>query len=685
MEDFSEDRIDETVQHGQKNQRTAQRIRNWCKNARISRSGGVGFIEELTGVPIGHMGVECDHAPADGVHCWDLEDAAINFYLSNCKGCDQRIPGAGPTIEPLIQRFEEREKKRQRIESAHNAEEARHRAEQIHEVERLRVSGDDLSSQIVDLLVAIIEGREDGSAETLVELASLAPEAFASDIVEYLKAQVVGGNSRLETPAMHTILRLPLSEDVKRKLAVKTFSRYGTDTSIANYLEKAACDLSGEDVNSVLANLGVLAFPFGGFPVVHREPRPAPLLAIATHHSTSVEEVLREWLGSENDSLIHSAFRVIAVLAIHHSEIVKPFVRGVLAKLLRRDILLPSLDEYSGSDRLHVLRGAAVRLFCSFPTNADSDLQSLLVGANQTALSEAERVYSGVLDYERSDSACDLGQAKEMAFNRTLWMAVDHPDRTMSSDAVHFFSYVRADLLPIATNCLDTILGAAAILSDKVNDEESANMIDVPTTGLEELSRFQVRNSIRSLQSNLFDWAFQAAIHQGLNGVQRVLEFYEALPESEAETRALVVEHMGELMTSTKAVNAVLPYLYGALTSQEAQIRGSAARTIGDMPHEVRRDLPELIFEVYVVLLNDPKVYVHQRAVRALRVQDFPEKLKKSVAASLLSLIRVYRDARDDPDFVVDCLRLYVQRVSDRFSALGRTREPCDWNPRSAG
>ena len=93
---FSEQKIHETVEHGRKNLRTAERIRNWCKHARISRFGGVGLLEQMTGVPIGHMGVECDYAPAGSPHCWDLEEAAISFYVSDCERCNKREPGFGP-------------------------------------------------------------------------------------------------------------------------------------------------------------------------------------------------------------------------------------------------------------------------------------------------------------------------------------------------------------------------------------------------------------------------------------------------------------------------------------------------------------------------------------------------------------------------------------------------------------
>lgn len=660
MEDFDEERIQELVLHGQKNQRTARQITNWCRNARISRSGGIGMVEQMTGVPIGHMGIECDHAPESGMHCWDLEDAAINFYLVNCESCDQRSPGTGDSIEPLIRAYKNSEKERTEFESRQRVHEARRKAEQLETLERLRVPGADLSNQVVDLLVSIVKNNNAMNHDALVELAHLAPETFSTELVDFLIEQVASENDTFEIPALRTILQLPVEEETKRRFAVQQVAKHLADDNTTKYIKEIAHLLSRDDLAAILPTFALLARPISGFPHLEHKPDLEPLLAIVEYHPKDTTLVLTTFLKSRKLRLIDTAFRAISVLTDSYPKVVEPLLRDVLAKLLRRNHLLPEFERNGGDDRLQVLRSAAVRLFRNFPQEADAVVQTLLEGAGETARSEAATIYSGILEGDWNRPAVSPGEAQEIAFPRILWMAVDDPFGSMDNNATRFFSYVRPELLPTALKHVDAILGAAATLSSKLDDQEQHKLLAVQRTELEELERINRRNSIYVFQRNLISWAFQASNQEGIHSIQRALAFYEALPETEVEMRANVVEHLSTLMIDSSSVNYVIPHLYGAMTNPEPLIRGSAARALGEVSHAIRRDLPDLIFEVNLVLLGDPNVYVHKAAARALKIYDFPEKFKMNVTLSLITLIHVYKRTQDDQMFLVDLLRKYV-------------------------
>ena len=157
---------------------------------------------------------------------------------------------------------------------------------------------------------------------------------------------------------------------------------------------------------------------------------------------------------------------------------------------------------------------------------------------------------------------------------------------------------------------------------------------------MEELEKDQKRRSIRSLQGNLVSWVYAVSASQGCNGVNHILAMYAALPEAQVEMRANMVAHLSKLMGKPEYVNLVLPHLYTAMTSPEVALRGSAATAIGEVPYELMRDLPDLLFEVYMVLLTDPYVYVHKSAVYALKTHGFPENLKEQLTHYLINLIR---------------------------------------------
>ncbi|MCY4514358.1 MAG: hypothetical protein OXC69_04385 [Candidatus Tectomicrobia bacterium] len=654
---FSEQEISDTIAHGRKNLRTAERIRNWCKHARITRFGGVGLIEQATGVPIGHMGVECDYAPVGSPRCWDLEEAAISFYVSACEGCSKREPDVGPDIGPLIEVHKKRENERAKNRAEQQEQEARIQAERKREFDALRRSASRETKQVVDLIEVIEDGRGKQSTDALVELALVTPESFSPPIIEFLTQQVFARSKRLKTAALRTLLTLPVHPDEKRALAVEDASGFGVHEESARYIEGTAEALSEQQVKAVLQSFTLLATPRGGLGLNRRLSMSGPLLALVSHHGDIVANALREWLGSGVEHRVETAVRSLWALTSRRPSLVRPFLREVLGKLLRHKILLPSFDDYDGEYGLPTLRNACLSLLLAFPIQVDEILQSLLHGGDEVARSECVRLYGEVLE-EEGDGA-GLREAQAIAFERLLWMVVESPEDESGREGLHFFSYIRADLLPVAAEHLDAMIGAACTLSGKIEVPDRDGIIETPKTGFEEWERRHRRDSIRRLQGHLVAWAFAVASYQGEEGVRRVLGVYVSLPDGEVGMRANVVEHLANLMGRPEYVNLVLPHLYTAMTSPEALVRGSAAIALGRVPDNLIRDFPRLLFEVYLVLLTDPVVYVHKSAVQALRIDLFPQNLKLELTQALVVLIRVYAREEED-EFVAECLEHFV-------------------------
>lgn len=661
MDELTEDDIDKTVAQGQKNLHTEKLIRNWCRNARIVRSGGIGLIEQMYEVPIGHMGVECDHAPFGGIQSWNLEEAAIDFYVRNCEYCDKREPGSGPDIKPLIQAYKNAETVRAKKETERKKREAEKRAERKLELDKLRATADPDTDQIIDLIEAIEKDENADSGGKLPQLALLAPEIFSEKMIEFLKEQVLEDNKKLATPALNTLLALPVDSETKRKLAITDASGYDVHESSIKYLEEAAKELSSEDVKAILPSFSLEAFPVVGLIQPKHQPNATPLLTLTSHHGEIIKQTLREWLGSGEEQLVEIAVRVVCVITSEHPKLVKPFLRDVFGKLLRHKMLLPGFsNETLGENGLSILRRTGVRLFRTFPDDSDTLLQLLLEGSDETGREEGARLYASVLSKERGNVDLTLGKAQETAFKRVLWMAVDISDNTLNDEAMQFFSYVDKELLPIAVTHLDSIIGAAATLSSKIKPLDENGIIETPKTGFEEVERSQKRNSIYRFQGNLVKWAFAASALQGIDGIKKILSFYANLPEAQVEMRSSMVTYFSRLMSKPEHVNLVLPHLYTAMTSPEPLVRGNAAEAVGNAPYELRRDFPELLFEIYLVFLADPNIHVHKSAVHALKIHTFPENLKQQLAICLIKLILVYRTEETEGRFLIECMEHYV-------------------------
>lgn len=65
------------------------------------------MIEQMTGLPISHFSMECDHAPLDGMATFDFTEAVLDFYDRNCIACTIRKPVRLPNLTGLVSKRDE--------------------------------------------------------------------------------------------------------------------------------------------------------------------------------------------------------------------------------------------------------------------------------------------------------------------------------------------------------------------------------------------------------------------------------------------------------------------------------------------------------------------------------------------------------------------------------------------------
>lgn len=671
-DEFSEERIEKLVQHGRKNQRTATLITNWCRNARVERSPGRGLVEETYNVPIGHMGVRCEHAPAGGMMCWDLEDAFLDHYERNCKSCDKRTAANGPDIQSVINEFEAKQAQRKTQAEKREREAANELVHRRREREEVFDQTIPAAVEIRDLLDSIDTGTDQQSRHKLIELARLAPDTFTQGIIDYLKNQVLTRQQRLDRVSADVLLTLPLQEETKLEVAL-AICDYGLSDLVCRCLEKNATNIPDSQIDKIIGPLAYRAAPIRSIGGLSRASDPKPLITLTKAHSEGVRNVLKRLLDENNINEVDTAARIISKVTPALPEITAPFQRAILAKLLRRRHLLSAISHRESGDELHRLRQAATALFEADPDACESILSSLCNGGDVTANKEAAEIYSRTLEDSWSGPVLLATPARRLAFKRLLWMAVENATEVSFHPAANFFNYARDNLVKVAVAEIDALFGAAALLSQAAEQIGKEKPIKTAPTGWETLEQSNARAAVDRLQRALIQWAFMASKHEGLNGVIRIIELYEKTPENEIHFRANIVAHLTELIADTDTLNCVLPHLYAAMTHTEALIRGSAATAIGKASYDIRRDFPDLLFEVCVTLMTDPYVYVHQSAVRALKSYAFPEYLKPNLKHALINLIKAYYHETDRADFLVKCLETFVEAFLTETEIEGNT------------
>ena len=609
MDDF-EGRYKEAVEAGQRNQRAIKLLSNWCFHAEFARSPGRGLIEAETGLPIGHMGVQCKFSRKNSMFCWLLEDAAYDFYQKNCRDCEERVPVdfpnimsfVGPREKAAVKRKKEREK-----------EEKRRKKKQI---ERRKERGElryELSLEetfVLDLLDELDQEDIARDDPRLEQLANLAPETFTRKVIEHLLPAVLHEHLPYSKPAARALLRAPLEPEERLSVAVRLVGSYDKSTAAVEVVLSDAEKLSQSDLKIVLSRFVSMAL--GPPPGMHIGGSKRIILDSAPIHSlfqkrgAEIFSEVEALLGDANPRNIGAAVEII--LATESDELISKHTKSIFAKLMRRRTLLP--EEGRDSSVLYYLREAASMCLERFPKETDEIIQSFLTDNDDIGKEEANRTYSSVLKHNFREKV-QIGKSQRIAFRRLLWAAVEGPEDSMDS-AGQFFRHSWDEFSQLAGEYFSDLIGAAATLSEKYEQVDTESSLDLTDDVFASMDKSNKRTAIDSLQGALIEWAAIGARAKGREGIEEFLDLYRKLPEGQTQMRGNMIVHVSKLLTGVESLMLVLSDWYRALMDESAVVRASAVQAWESVPFDLVKNFPDLFFEAFSVLLTDPYVIVHR-------------------------------------------------------------------------
>lgn len=223
-EDDIQDEIDRATAIGLENAEILALAANWCGHIGVTRGpmGGVGLIEQATGLPVGGGSLRCSYARAPTSFGMQLKLGAADFYARNCIGCADhkptgRAPHLGDWADAILA---------ERDEHARMAAEARRAAQEKRrgrsEQRRFLLGVPDPAVQaILDLVERVDAEEPDEEAERLlVKHAQLSPQDFPDALLDHLASEglAIGRGPLLEVvfevfertgrPALEAVLQL---------------------------------------------------------------------------------------------------------------------------------------------------------------------------------------------------------------------------------------------------------------------------------------------------------------------------------------------------------------------------------------------------------------------------------------------------------------------------------------------
>ena len=545
-EDFEED-YKNAVEAGQKNLLAKQLLNNWCYHAECVRSSGRGMIEEATGLPIGHMGVQCKFSKKNTMMCWLLEDAAYDFYLNNCKDCSARVLVGNTDIMDFVRPREEAAEKRKKEQELQEIQRKQEQARRQQERSEIRYQLSLEETFVVDLLDELDKEDISGSDPRLEQLANLAPESFTRRIIEHLLPLAVEGSLPYSASIAKALLGAELSIDEQLSVAVRLVTFCKESPEVIEIILKSADKLSPPDLKRVLWRFVSIAI----------EPPPHTLIGRSRQIVLDVEPIKellakrRNDICEEVESLInapapeHLSAAIQMILATDDDDLFSKYTRSIFAKLMRRRTLLPS--ERRDSSVLYYIRKAATKSLERFPEESDRIIQGFLEDRDETGRKEALRTYSSVLKHNFREKA-QIGPVQRIAFRRLLWAAVENPDDGMD-DAAQFFRYARDEFAELAVEHLDDLIGAAATLSEQYEQVDADCGLELSENFLTQMEKSNKRNAINGLQEALIEWAAIGAKSKGKDGINEFLALYKRLPTEQTLMRGSMIIHVSKLLS----------------------------------------------------------------------------------------------------------------------------------------
>lgn len=669
---MNEDEIEEAIQTGRRNNEALQLVHNFCSHARVVNRGGVGLVAQMTGLPIGMLGVHCDHAPASGMAGWHLKPIAVEFYDQNCAHCDKRVAVRMPNLLKLV---DERDRAQERqMEDQRRAQAQAEAAHQGRIAQRLALREGQSAAccSLLDDLDMLDACSSDEVKIRIVETAKLAPEVFTAPIVEYFFELATSDEMNLKEQALLVLRQVcadkaQLSEAAWDCLAKKDAVEVAAEIVMA-YPELGA---AAKVERAVPALIALARRPRANFPMDAPISRPKPLKTIYKSWPDVVHHAIQRLLDAKQSYPVRLGVAALHVLHSDDAELLPRFSRAAISKLARAHLLF----EKDQTDReLGMVCADLRRIIVLALLAAPEDIDALISEFFDSASSEGEerltQVYEELSrhsirlgeDHESEMSSSDVA-AYVVVLRRLLKLAGTSKNQKVLRLVVQAFRNEPDEVVAAGKQNIDALLGTAAILDARIEAFDAEQIAKPPTNLNEHLEAQNSATTLHQLRDSCAVIAAKAAMGSE-KLVQSYVDFLTSIDEHRDGLSSTITKATPSLIDSPLALNVVLPHLYSSLLGTSVRRRAAAGTALGDLGRARSTDLPELVLEGFVLLLQDPYVMVHKAAVSALPNINLPEHLERRASGALLQLIPYYSGKRDEHNFLIQCIRLYLVRFA---------------------
>lgn len=640
---------------GKANQKVIELARNWCAHLTVESMGGVGMVEEATGLPIGARRFRCSYASAGGFAGMNLEVLALEFYDRNCVGCEYRKPVRLPNLNQLVGKRDSEAQQRDERAQLATKEEAKKINLRVANRRALRKDSDSSRNGILDILDRLDRDPSEENCRVLEEAAIAAADKFDTVIEDALIELVdAGGHNRIKT-ALEVLFKVSEDKTNVTGLALKALQRFEALDTAGDIVAQGIDASHAPLIADTITGLACLASPIGPMGFGERIPgNPQPLLVVYHSFPDIVTDGIHQLLKTAESHFRVNAFHSIEAIIKEDPDFARKVAEAVIAS-----IGLP--DEFSDEVRIE----SAISRTLAMMLNASPNEIDPLIHANIACAGEDTKVilfdsYTWLLRQSHfGKTEYPDEYADELAFKRVVEVLAERPHDKRFQHAALFVRDSSNYHPALVESHVNILIGAAALIASDLEVPYSilTDPDPHPLKAIEAQTRATELNiALNAIVASVGDVASRQL--QSVGG--EVMQIFGDLDETHERLKASIVKILGTIGKSHDGLTLVLPSLYSAMMDRSQLIRAAAASAYGDLAQNAPEDMPLLVHESFLVLLRDPYVVVHKAALRALQKVRLPEQLKVEALTGVALLINVYSMTNDEDETLSDCIKQFM-------------------------
>lgn len=661
---MDEARYGQMIRDGERNKEVARLIHNWCSHARVSNQGGVGLIAQQTGLPIGHFAMECDFAPASGFAGWYLESCALDFHDRNCVHCDKRQAVRMPNLSILVgQRAREAIRQQEEAERAEAELQAALEARKKQR-EALRVGQNAAVRALLDDLDTLDATQADDAKTRVVETVRLAPEVLTPSLTDYFFELTVSPEAGCQDVALQALKCAKADPARLADAALQCLAKRAA-VQTAAYIVMETPELADEQTMEAAAPalIRLARTPRSEFGHGERVFHPDPLRAVFAVWPEAVCRAIQRLLDSRSSYAIRMGTAGLKVLSVQAPGLLDQFSRSLVTKLTRAHLLIDDSD--ADRERQMVcsdLQRAVAAALRHAPSETDKLIATYFEGATAEGEARLVRAYGEIFRSSRTDEEALDGDVAATALKRFVAWSSTSKNFTVLTEITQTLRSYGEEIAQSVDDVLDIALGASAVMDDRLEAFDAERSLSKPDNFLEVL---EVQNSRTALyySREVFAAIAAAAARRSPAAAESYVDFLSRIDGGRDTLIAVLLEESSKLVATPEGLRFVLPELYTAMVGTSTLARASAAETLGRAGRMRSNDLPELVLEAFILLLEDQYVIVHKAAAKALESISLTGALEQRAGRALLTLLGVYGN-KGVESFLLNWMQLYFHRYT---------------------